>query len=724
MRLPLRVRVVVLVTAFNLAVFGGGLYWVSSRLDRERRARTGIDRELVIERLQGLLARGGPGVVADVLDWPYWSRYEDAQVVQLRDPDAARRSGLSRDLDRVAATGRIEHVPRGVVLPLYPAPRRGPTLLRFPPAEWGGRWLVPYPGPVGPWIPPLLVPAFADAVTTWIAIPQLEPRRRGPVRGAVFHPRRFTWPWELPRHLVLVGLSPIRQPRYDAILARSSQYLRRAMETAWREARTIEIEGGTLVPLHDRDGARWGAAFLPFRELQPADLWPWNWTGEGFRGWIWPWNLFRNASIHGLPEFGFGPAPIERAGLYLNPLGAADRDARFDQAAVLTELKGAAREGERRETPRGLAVPLRMESGELWGGVWLRPRSVPGVPALLRELLPWFLATTVLLTLATFIGMRTLVLEPVRRLARGARRLALGDLTARVPESPRRDELADLVRAFNTMAAQVEGFNATLAHEVERATEQARAAEVAAMTQRRLAATGELAAGIAHEINNPLGGMLNALEVLGRDDLPPERRRAYLDLLRGGLERIQGTVGGVLRLAPRETRTEPIDLAEPLGDALGLVRHRARTLGVRLVLEGAGGPRELGEAGALEPWRGLPRVRGQANELGQAVLNLLVNALDSVEEAGGQEVRVGLDRAGENLHLWILDDGVGMDPELLPRAADLFFTTKDAGRGTGLGLAIAHNVIGGHGGTVRLANRPGGGFRVDIELPRGGEATP
>ena len=238
------------------------------------------------------------------------------------------------------------------------------------------------------------------------------------------------------------------------------------------------------------------------------------------------------------------------------------------------------------------------------------------------------------------------------------------------------------------------------------------------MTQRRLAATGELAAGIAHEINNPLGGMLNAIEAVAREETDPARRAQYLALLRGGLERIQTTVGGVLRLAPRETRTGPVPLADAVGDALGLVRHRADALGVHLLLEGRGGEREVDVPGALEPWLDLPPVLGQANELGQAVLNLLVNALDSVEDLEGRrEVRVGLDARDGCAHLWIKDNGPGMDPGLLPRAADLFFTTKDAGRGTGLGLAIVHNVIGGHGGTVQLHNRSSGGFRVDVELP-------
>ncbi len=103
----------------------------------------------------------------------------------------------------------------------------------------------------------------------------------------------------------------------------------------------------------------------------------------------------------------------------------------------------------------------------------------------------------------------------------------------------------------------------------------------AELQREKMASIGQLAAGVAHEINNPLGGMLNAVEVLGREDLEPQRREQYLELVRGGLERIRGTVGRVLRLAPRESRAEPTSVSGPLGDALGLIEHRAQTDGGR-----------------------------------------------------------------------------------------------------------------------------------------------
>jgi signal transduction histidine kinase len=318
-----------------------------------------------------------------------------------------------------------------------------------------------------------------------------------------------------------------------------------------------------------------------------------------------------------------------------------------------------------------------------------------------------------LLTLGTFFLMRRFVLDPIARLVEGARRVAAGDLSSRVQSTRRGDELATLIESFNAMTEKVEGYNAELARDVATATEQVRRAEAAAMTQRRLAATGELAAGIAHEINNPLGGLLNAVETLQHQDLPTPKREQYYGLLRSGLERIQATVGQLLRFTPRSSKPVPIALVEPVRDAIALVTYRARNEGVEILLAGRD------PVLAAEELRALPPVLGQANELGQAVLNLLVNALDAIESSGRKHGRIDVDIhvEGGELRLVVQDDGPGIAQSELARVADLFYTTKEVGKGTGLGLSIVHGVVQHHGGSVHLWSAPGEGFRVEIRLP-------
>lgn len=405
---------------------------------------------------------------------------------------------------------------------------------------------------------------------------------------------------------------------------------------------------------------------------------------------------------------------VHPGGAYLNPLGRLRRTGEFDEQGVLRDVMHAIRIGGSVPSLRGFAIPVVDSRGEVWGGCWFRPPGGQGVGAVFERLLPWFLVSTLLLTLGTFHTLRRFVLDPVDRLADGARRMAAGDLAVRIAAPSRRDELSGLIVSFNAMAERVEGYNAELAHDVEVATEKVRRAEAAAMTQRRLAATGELAAGIAHEINNPLGGLLNAVETLQRSDLPPAKRTQYLALLRGGLERMQTTVGHLLRFTPRTSKPVPLALVDPVSDAAALVAYRAQKQRVDIRLCG----RACDDEVTIDTLRRLPPVLGQSNELGQAVLNVFVNALDALESRGGPgRIDVTIEERGEELALVIKDDGPGVEATELARVADLFYTTKDPGKGTGLGLSIVHSVVSHHGGRVQLSSELGQGFRVEILLP-------
>jgi len=396
-------------------------------------------------------------------------------------------------------------------------------------------------------------------------------------------------------------------------------------------------------------------------------------------------------------------------GIDLNPVGVSARPVGFDRERALRAIHESLQAGHAIAALGGRAVPiLGPGRSGYWGGVWYR-RKDPGIDtlAVLRRVLPWFALSTLGLTALTFLALRRLVLDPVALLADGARRVRAGDFGARLLESGRRDELAELVRSFNEMTSTVEGFNQRLSLEVRAATEQARAAEAAAMRERRLAAMGELAAGIAHEINNPLGGLQNAVEDLQRDELAPERRKQYLGLLARGLERIGETVNRLRRFTPRDAPYDEVDLDEVVRDAVELVQHRASRMGVRITSQ-----RD----------REVLRLRGMRNEIGQALLNLLVNALDALEEGGtrdpgGARIDLRVFASPEGVHLLVRDNGPGAEPEALGRVGDLFYTTKEVGRGTGLGLALVHNTLKHHGGHVRITSEPGGFFQVELVFP-------
>ena len=428
------------------------------------------------------------------------------------------------------------------------------------------------------------------------------------------------------------------------------------------------------------------------------------------------WNVLEDAILVSDRIEEDGAGDLVPKGVALNPLGRRHRDATFDEQTALAAIALSIRTGEPQyEVLGGTAVPIEGPSDEVWGGLWFRPARQVDEAQLVETILPWFALSTLVLTLVTFFGMRRLVLDPIGSLGEGARRVRSGDLGVRLEEPARRDEMADRVRSFNEMTSTVQGFNARLEEEVLLATEQARRAEAAAMTQRRLAAMGELAAGIAHEINNPLGGLLNAVQALERPDLEPAKRKRYLELLSTGLARIGDTVNRLRRFTPRPSEFEPVDLCDVLRDSLDLLRHRAERLSVSI-------------EESLEP--GVEtRIQGARNEIGQALLNLLTNALDALESTGRGAGRLAVtleartDDGLPGVLLAVEDDGPGVDAEELERVQDLFYTTKEVGKGTGLGLPLVHSTLQKHGGTVQLSSEPGSYFRVELWFPLDGSPS-
>ena len=443
-----------------------------------------------------------------------------------------------------------------------------------------------------------------------------------------------------------------------------------------------------------------------------------------------PWPVVEDAMVVDRNLEQLEEGVLRTRGVVLNPVGSSHRPSDFDTQSVLAAAKQAI---ETRRTVTGVlggrAVPLEGPDG-IWGACWLRRKPQLELKPVLFSLMPWFLLSTLLLTGVTFISLRHLVLKPVEVLAEGARRVRLGDLETRLKEPTRQDELADLVRSFNAMTDTVRGFNDRLQEEVELATTEAERAQAVAMTQRRLAAMGELAAGIAHEINNPLGGLMNAVDALKGGTLPEEKVEQYLLLLETGLERIGRTVGQLLRFTPREAQTEPVNLVAVVVDAIALVRHRARREGVMLLLSVPGlSSADLTEelprerfAEFSDPSR-LPSVFGARHELGQAVLNLLVNSLDALGEEerasskGAATIELAIRAEEGTVNLVVEDNGPGVERRTLARVADLFYTTKEVGKGTGLGLSMVHNIVDAHEGELHFESEPGSGFRVQMNLP-------
>jgi signal transduction histidine kinase/ActR/RegA family two-component response regulator len=257
---------------------------------------------------------------------------------------------------------------------------------------------------------------------------------------------------------------------------------------------------------------------------------------------------------------------------------------------------------------------------------------------------------------------------------------------------------ATLLEGISSQAGIAVG-NARLVEALRRSRQEVQRAE-------RLGTLGTLAAGLAHEINNPLVSIHTFLS------LAPGKRFEddagfwgdYHDLACREVERIRGLVATMSRLGRGGDPAQrgACDLGELAGEVVTLLAREARRRGVELeaVPEGAA-----------------PRVWGVREQLQQVVLNLVLNALQATPPEGRIAVRTLADARGEGACLEVRDSGAGIPPEDLERIFDPFYTTKDPDQGTGLGLTICHGIVSEHGGSIEVESLPGAGTTFRVRLP-------
>ena len=219
----------------------------------------------------------------------------------------------------------------------------------------------------------------------------------------------------------------------------------------------------------------------------------------------------------------------------------------------------------------------------------------------------------------------------------------------------------------------------------------------------RLAAMGQMIAGVAHELNNPLTAILGVTELVKEGVQEPAMKR-QLDLAHSQARRAAHIVQSLLTFSrPPSPRKIPLQLNDALQRTLQLHEYSLRVNNIEL---------------DFQPRPDLPLVMGDANQLMQVFLNLITNAEQAILEVRERgTLRVRLEPAGENVRIVFQDDGVGISREILPKIFDPFFTTKRPGRGTGLGLSISMAIVREHNGNITAESLPGGGSRFVISLP-------
>jgi two-component system NtrC family sensor kinase len=247
----------------------------------------------------------------------------------------------------------------------------------------------------------------------------------------------------------------------------------------------------------------------------------------------------------------------------------------------------------------------------------------------------------------------------------------------------------------------------TVAREIgltlERRRAEKKAVEIQAQLRHadRLSTIGQLSAGVAHELNEPLGSILGFAQLVAKTEgLPDQASRDVEKIIRATLHAREIVKGLMLFARQMPPNIVNVDLNHLVHEGLELLASRWSRGGVELSRD-------------LAP--NLPEVAGDPAQLLQVIVNLVLNALQAMPDGGALRLRTSL--AGESVLLVVEDDGEGMSEDVARQAFIPFFTTKDVGEGTGLGLSVVHGIVTAHGGSIRIESRPGAGTMFEVALP-------
>ena len=332
----------------------------------------------------------------------------------------------------------------------------------------------------------------------------------------------------------------------------------------------------------------------------------------------------------------------------------------------------------------------------------------------------WQLLWTTLILLGVIAAVaavifRRFIRHPIARLQEGARCIASGDLSTRI-EVDGGHELALLADDFNRMAEDldraqkaVDEWSQTLEEKVEKRTEELRSAQHQVQHMEKMASLGKLSATVAHELNNPISGILTYARLVEREieEQPVEegvkrQLRRYLGLVQQESTRCGSIVKNLLVFARRDGgEMTRVDLNEVVDRSLMLIRHHLEITGVTLRSE-----RLDGDA----------VVFADPGELQQALVALFVNAVEAMSEGG--ELRVLLRGDDRMVHIDVGDTGTGISPEALPNIFEPFFSTKAKESGVGLGLAVVYGIVHRHRGKITVESTVGVGTTFHLTLPR------
>jgi len=327
------------------------------------------------------------------------------------------------------------------------------------------------------------------------------------------------------------------------------------------------------------------------------------------------------------------------------------------------------------------------------------------------------------ISLLTWLFVWRLVGQPLKNLKDGTRELADGNLGYQLIVDSR-DEAGELASSFNRMSLQLRAANEeivawakTLEDRVDQKTRELKRAHEHVLHVEKMATIGKMAAVVAHEINNPLSGILTYARLLKKwiqrgeaETTKKKDAEQCLDLIADESRRCGDLVKNLLTFS----RTNPMNvqttnLNSVVDRSVRLVAHQLELNGVEL---------------HLDLPSNLPMIQCDPGQIEQVLLALIMNAIDAMPRGGNLWVRTRVEDETDELAIEVRDDGSGIPPEIVPRIFEPFLTTKETGKSVGLGLAVSRNIIEHHRGRVEVQSEVGKGTTFTVTLPMNGGGAP
>jgi two-component system NtrC family sensor kinase len=358
-----------------------------------------------------------------------------------------------------------------------------------------------------------------------------------------------------------------------------------------------------------------------------------------------------------------------------------------------------------------ISAPLSFDGRPL-GAITIDGSLLPLYETLRRSqtvILLYILMDTVILVLVGYVLLSRIVVKPIDKLLTMTGAYKDGFMVPTLPDSSK-NEIGDLTRSLSYMLRRLEENKRELQSHIsslEKANRDLRQAQDEIIRSEKLASVGRLAAGIAHEIGNPIGIILGYLDLLNSGDIGEVDKKDFLNRIESEIIRVNRIIRQLLDFS-RPSSGEPVttrvhDLVKMI---LAMLEPQPMMEGIRTTLE-------------LKAQK--DSVVADPNELQQVFLNIIMNAADALAEdqgdGSGKQLTIRSERVEKTIELQFSDNGPGISDEELLRIFDPFYTTKEPGKGTGLGLSVCYRIVEGLGGKIRAESKIGEGTTIIVSLP-------